>query len=132
MEDAPAVIELWNKCFKNDPPWNDPASIIKRKSAYQPDLFLVGKQSSKVIATVIGGYDGFRGWVYHLAVDPELRSKGYGQLMMTAIEKKLYKLGCIKINLQIRMGNREVINFYESIGYKIEDHTSMGKLLKHY
>jgi hypothetical protein len=70
-KDHSAVIKIWQNLFRNDPPWNDPASIIKRKLAFQPELFLVGEENRKVVATVLGGYDGFRGWVYHLAVEAD-------------------------------------------------------------
>ena len=128
-EDKEEVIDLWNTVFKNDPRWNDPASIIHRKLAFQPELFLVGIKDGHIVATVLGGYDGFRGWVYHLSVSPDQRRKGIGKSMMTAIEKLLIDLDCIKINLQVRSYNSDVVAFYQSIGYSIEDHASMGKVL---
>jgi ribosomal protein S18 acetylase RimI-like enzyme len=128
-KDAPDVITLWENVFKNDPPWNYPQSIIKRKQAYQSELFLVGLIEGRVIATVLGGYDGFRGWIYHLAVHPDYQKKGYASLLLRQIESKIAEMGCIKINIQIRSSNTEVIDFYRSSGYLIEDHTSMGKLL---
>ena len=129
-KDHSAVIKLWESLFKNDPPWNDPASIIKRKLAFQSELFMVGVDNQRVVATVLGGYDGFRGWVYHLAVEPEKRRVGIARQMMNAIEKKLKDLGCIKINLQIRSSNLDVVAFYEAIGYSKENHISMGKLIQ--
>ena len=128
-EDKAEVIDLWNTVFKNDPPWNDPASIIRRKLAFQPELFLVGVKNGHIVTTVLGGYDGFRGWIYHLAVKPDQRRKGIGKRMMTAIEQLLLDLECVKINLQVRSSNPDVTAFYHSIGYSIEDHTSMGKVL---
>jgi ribosomal protein S18 acetylase RimI-like enzyme len=128
-EDSKAVIVLWSSVFKNDPPWNEPSRIIEKKSAYQAELFLVGTCDKNVIATVLGGYDGFRGWIYHLAVAAQFQRRGVAKLMMAAIEEKLKELGCIKINLQIRSSNQDVINFYRKLGYTIEDHISMGKHL---
>ncbi len=129
-KDHSVVIKLWESLFKNDPPWNDPASIIKRKLAFQSELFLIGEDNRRVVATVLGGYDGFRGWVYHLAVDTDKRRIGIARQMMNAIEKKLKDLGCIKINLQIRSSNLDVVAFYEAIGYSKENHISMGKLIQ--
>jgi len=128
-KDAPDVITLWEIVFKNDPPWNHPESIIKRKQAYQSHLFLVGLIDERVIATVLGGYDGFRGWIYHLAVAKTEQRRGHGRAMMMEAERLLRSYGCPKINLQVRAANAEVIEFYKAIGYKVEDHTCFGKLL---
>ena len=89
----------------------------------------LGVKNGRIITTVLGGYDGFRGWVYHLAVKPDQHRKGIGKRMMTAIEQLLIDLGCVKINLQVRSSNPDVVAFYHSIGYSTEDHTSMGKVL---
>ena len=128
-EDTPDVIRLWKKSFPTDPPWNDPQDVVQRKINYQRELFLVGESQSRVVATVLGGYDGFRGWVYHLAVINNKRRSGFGKMMMGAIEKELRQLGCIKMNIQVRSSNQEVILFYKGIGFDIEDHVSLGKLL---
>ncbi len=127
--DTEEVIRLWKKSFPTDPPWNDPREVIERKVNYQQELFLVGELQNKIVATVLGGYDGFRGWVYHLAVINDNRRSGIGRKMMDAIEQILRNSGCIKINLQVRSTNQDVILFYKGIGFEIEDHVSMGKLL---
>ena len=76
---------------------------------------------------VVGGFDGVRGWVYHLAVHPEHRRQGIGRLLMQAVEQALEQLGSPKVNLQVRTGNASVIAFYRSIGYALEERTSLGK-----
>jgi ribosomal protein S18 acetylase RimI-like enzyme len=78
----------------------------------------------------MGGYDGHRGWVNYLGVSPEYRKSGLGRDIMAAVEEKIRTMGCSKINLQIRASNVEAIEFYESIGYKIEDRVSMGKRME--
>ncbi|UCH85906.1 MAG: GNAT family acetyltransferase [Candidatus Latescibacterota bacterium] len=128
-DDETDVIGLWTTVFPNDPPWNDPPGIIRRKLAVQRELFLVGELAGRVIATVICGYDGFRGWIYHLAVSPTERRRGLGRAMMAEAERRLRALGCPKINLQVRAANAGVIEFYKTLGYAVEDHTSFGKLL---
>ena len=128
-KDTQDVIRLWKKSFPTDPPWNDPQDIVQRKINFQRELFLIGELQDRVVATVLGGYDGFRGWVYHLAVINDNRRSGIGKMMMIAIEKELRQLGCIKINIQVRSSNQEVILFYNGIGFNIEDHVSLGKLL---
>jgi len=127
-EDEDVVVELWHKCELTRP-WNDPRTDIKRKLELDPALLLVGVIDDRVIATVMGGYDGHRGWVYYLAVDPSYQRSGYGQQMMEAIEDKLFAIGCPKINLLIRAENKEVMRFYQGIGYNTEEIVTMGKRL---
>ncbi len=127
-EDQKAVIELWQKCNLTRP-WNNPRLDIERKLKVNPELFLVGLAENRVIATAMGGYEGHRGWVNYLAVDPEYQRKGLGQQIMKATEDKLLAIGCPKINLQIRMDNLSAVALYKSIGYKTDDVISMGKRL---
>lgn len=128
-DDQAAVMGLWRVCFPDDPPWNDPGAIIRRKRLVQPDLFLVGLLDGTVVCTVIGGYDGFRGWVYHLATAPEHRRRGFGRRMMSEIEDRLAAIGCPKLNLQVRATNEAVVAFYRLLGYRVEDRVSLAKRL---
>jgi ribosomal protein S18 acetylase RimI-like enzyme len=123
-----AVIALWERCNLTRPQ-NNPKKDIERKLQANPEQFLVGLIDGKVAATVMYGYDGHRGWVNYLGVDPELQKKGLGRQMMDAVEKKVRPLGCPKINLQVRSGNSNALKFYEAIGYKIDEVVSMGKRL---
>jgi len=123
-----AVIELWRKCSLVRPQ-NDPKKDIQRKLKVKPELFLVGVERGKIIATAMGGYEGHRGWVNYLGVDPEYRHKGLGRKMMEAIEEKLLAMGCPKINLQVLVDNTEAMKFYERIGYKKDKVVSLGKRL---
>ena len=127
--DRAEVVALWNRVFADDPPRNAPERVIERKLATQRELFLVAEQRGRVVGTVLGGYDGFRGWVYHLAVAPEQQRAGIGRALMQEIERRLRALGCPKINLQIRAHNSGVRAFYERLGWSTEAHISMGKEL---
>ena len=121
-------IQLWLNC-NLVVPWNDPKLDIDRKLKVNPDLFLVGLVEGKVIATVMGGYEGHRGWINYLAISPEIRRNAVGQQMVGEVEAKLRKLGCPKINIQIRSSNKSVIEFYGKIGFSVDDVISMGKRL---
>ena len=79
----------------------------------------------------MGGYDGHRGWVNYLAVDPDYQHKGFGREIMSALETALKELGCPKLNLQIRTDNEAAIAFYEQAGYKQDAVLSYGKRLIH-
>lgn len=126
--DEVAVVSLWKRCGLVKP-WNDPHKDIQRKLPIGRELFLIGEHDGNIVAAIMGGYEGHRGWINYLAVDPDFRRGGYGRFMMDAVEEKLLAQGCPKINLQVRTSNTEVIEFYESIGYTQDDVVSFGKRL---
>ena len=126
--DEAAVIALWRRCGLTRP-WNHPKLDIERKLLVDPELFLVGEIDGEIVASVMGGYEGHRGWINYLAVDPGYQRQGLGREMMEAVETKIRAAGSPKINLQIRTGNTAVIEFYQSIGYKMDEVVSMGKRL---
>jgi ribosomal protein S18 acetylase RimI-like enzyme len=128
--DEPAVIDLWNRCGLVRP-WNDPAKDIARKLLVRPDLFLVGSIDDRIVASAMAGYEGHRGWINYLAVDPGHRRKNLARQIMTEAERLLRLAGCPKINLQVRSTNSEVIEFYRNIGYAVDDVVSMGKRIEH-
>lgn len=128
FEDADMVIELWKQCGLLRP-WNHPILDIKRKQTRDRDLFLVGVESEKIVASVMGGYEGHRGWINYLAVDLSMRKKGFGRMILEEVERRLKEKGAPKINLQVRRDNTDVIEFYKSVGYEIDEVISLGKRL---
>ena len=128
-EDEDALVALWKMC-ELTVPWNNPHKDIARKLQVQPELFLVGILDSNLIATVMGGYDGHRGWINFLAVHPDFRENGYGQEKMNSVETKIREMGCPKINLQIRTGNDKMAFFYQKLGFTNDHVVSMGKRLE--
>ncbi|CAN5886880.1 hypothetical protein BH11VER1_BH11VER1_06390 [soil metagenome] len=110
-------------------PQNNPRKDIQRKLQVDPGLFLVDRMGTEIVATVMAGYEGHRGWINYLAVAPPLQKSGYGRQILAHAEKLLRELGCPKINLQIRSTNQHVIAFYKSLGFAIDDVVSMGKRL---
>lgn len=129
LQDSEAVVQLWHDCGLYRP-WNDPHKDIARKQSVSPELFWVGvDEQGAVMASIMVGYDGHRGWINYLAVHPSQQRKGYAGQLMQRAEAELTALGCPKLNLQVRAGNEAVIAFYESLGYA-NDHTmSLGKRL---
>jgi len=127
-EDETAVVALWQRCGLVVPR-NDPARDIALKMSWQPELFLVGEQNGEIVASVMAGYEGHRGWINYLAVDPDTRQQGLGRQMMSAAEDALRALGCAKINLQVRTTNAAVRTFYQRIGYAEDEVISFGKRL---
>jgi ribosomal protein S18 acetylase RimI-like enzyme len=128
--DRPALEQLWGRVFTDDPPWNAPGVMIETKLKVQPELLLVGVLDEALIGAVMAGFDGVRGWIYHLAVAPEVRRRGIATLLVRAAESGLRKLGCTKVNLQVRATNGEVVAFYRHLGYAIEERVSMGRRLE--
>lgn len=128
-DDTSSVIALWGEVLSDSAPHNDPAQIIHQKMGVERDLFYVAVVDSTVVGTVMGGYDGHRGWVYSLAVKPDHQRQGIASALVTHLEKVLVQRGCLKINLQIRASNDDVVAFYETCGYRAEERVSMGKRL---
>lgn len=127
--DEPAVVALWREVFADDPPRNDPLRDARRAHATQPDLFFVLESDGEVVGTCMGGFDGHRGWVHRLAVDPARRRNGLGEALMAHLERALDARGCPKLNLQVRASNAAVVAFYRRLGYAVEDRVSLGKVL---
>ena len=130
MSDEEAVVALWERCGLTRP-WNDPRKDIRRKVQCQPDLFLVGVVDGEIAATVMAGYEGHRGWIQYLGVDPGRQRKGLGRAIVGEAERRLLAAGCPKINLQVRTSNVGVIEFYKRLGFAPDDVVSMGKRLEH-
>jgi ribosomal protein S18 acetylase RimI-like enzyme len=125
-----AVVDaLWREVFPEGPPWNRAQFAIPAKLAVQPDLFLLAMCGDQVVGTVMGGYDGHRGWVYALAVKPDHRQQGIATELMAQLETRLLAFGCVKLNLQVRANNVQVIELYQRLGYSVEDRISLGKRL---
>jgi ribosomal protein S18 acetylase RimI-like enzyme len=128
--DREPLDELWTRVFPDDPTWNAPAVIIENKLKVQPELLLVGELDGTIVGALMAGFDGVRGWLYHLAVAPEFRRRGFATGLVRAAEDRLRRLGCRKVNLQVRPTNHDVVAFYRTVGYEVEERVSMGHRLE--
>jgi len=128
--DEDAVLRLWRRCDLIRA-WNDPSKDIRRKLSVRPDPFLVGELEGEIIACVMAGYEGHRGWLNYLAVSPEHQRRGHARAIVEEAERRLREAGCPKINLQVRSANHGVLEFYRKLGYSVDDVVSMGKRLEH-
>jgi len=127
-DDVASVISLWERCGLTRP-WNDPAADIALARRDGNAAVLVGRDGTRIVASVMVGHDGHRGWVYYVSVDPECRSKGFGRIIMTAAEQWLRERGILKLMLIVRRDNAKVQAFYETLDYSEQDRTLYAKWL---
>lgn len=127
--DRVQVVELWRNVFGYETAHNEPNLAISKKIAVKDDLFFVAEDAKEIVGTIMAGYDGHRGWLYSVAVDPNRRLAGLGRSLVQHAESALADLGCMKVNLQLLASNEATAAFYRSVGYSVEPRVSMGKVL---
>jgi ribosomal protein S18 acetylase RimI-like enzyme len=127
-DDVAAVVVLWQRCDLTRP-WNDPAADIALARRGPNSTILIGRDGETIIASVMVGHEGHRGWVYYVAVDPDHRGRGFGRAMMNAAEDWLRNAGIAKLQLLVRSENTKVQAFYESIGYDEQERIIYAKWL---
>ena len=109
----------------------DELEDVKLKLQRDPDLFLVAEQFDEIVGSVIGGWDGRRGWIYHLAVKPEHQRKGIGMGLVREVEKRLVAKGAKKVNAQVYKWNEQSYEFFRALGYESQpDLMMIGKQLR--
>lgn len=138
--DTDAVVALWEDAGLTRP-WNDPRADIERKLAVQPELFLVAEErtpdpshdhaGARIVGSVMAGYDGHRGWLYYLASASDRRGAGIGRALVAEAERLLHAMGCPKVQLMVRVGNEQVLGFYDALGYERFEVGNTGKRLIH-
>lgn len=126
IDDYDKVVNIWLRSGLGIRLGDDRESIA-RKLQRDPELFMVAEMGDTVVGTVIGAFDGRRGWIYHLAVAPEFQRQGIGHKLLLELEKRLKSLGCIKINLLVRPDNEKAFAFYNKIGFACQNFRLMGK-----
>ena len=126
--DIPAVVALWQRCGLTRP-WNDPSDDIAFARRGPNSAVLVGRHGGALVATVMVGHDGHRGWFYYLAVDLDVQGRGFGRAMTQAAEAWLVARGIAKAQLMVRADNDRVRAFYEALGYGEQERILFAKWL---
>ena len=126
--DVTPVIALWQRCGLTRP-WNDPAADIALARRGLNAAVLAGRNAADIVASVLVGHDGHRGWVYYVAVDPKHRHQGYGGAIMAAAEDWLRQRGIEKLQLMVRPDNKQVQAFYDTLGYDEQKRVVYAKWL---
>jgi len=130
IEDYPMVRDLWQTAGLILRP-GDELEDVKLKLQRDADLFLVAEQDDEILGSVIGGWDGRRGWIYHLAVRPKHQRKGIGLGLVREVEKRLVAKGAKKVNAQVYKWNERSSEFFKAIGYDAQpDLIMIGKQLR--
>lgn len=118
-EDFSQVMSLWESIEKGvHTGRSDTPDEIQKKLARDPDLFLVAEDNGQIIGSVIGGYDGRRGLIYHLAVRASFRGRGIGSRLMDELESRLRAKGCIRCYLMVTTDNEDAMRYYENRGWE--------------
>jgi ribosomal protein S18 acetylase RimI-like enzyme len=126
--DIAEVVALWQRCGSTRA-WNDPAGDIALARKEANATVLLGRNDGVLLASVLVGHDGHRGWVYYVTVDPDHRHEGYGRAIMAAAEGWLRARGIEKLQLMVRGDNAQVHAFYRSLGYYDQDRVVFAKWL---
>ncbi len=117
------AIQLWQSIEKGvSVGRSDAPDQIEKKLQRDPDLFLVAEADGEMIGTIIGGFDGRRGLIYHLAVAASFRGRGIGSRLMDEVEARLRAKGCIRCYLHVTVDNEEAVDYYEKRGWKRMDY----------
>ncbi len=128
LEDYDTVLALWQNAGEGlGIGRSDTREEIAKKLQRDSDLFLVAEDDGTIIGTIIGGYDGRRGLIYHLAVARAYRERGIGTLLMNEVERRLRAKGCLRAYLLVKRGNEQVVEFYHQRGWETMDVTLMAK-----
>lgn len=126
--DLPAIITLWERCELTRP-WNDPHADLSRARKRENSDVLIGRNGKSVVATVMVGHDGHRGWVYYVAVDPDRRKQGHGRAIVSAAESWLRERGIEKLQLMVRPDNTQAKAFYEMLNFEEQERIIYAKWL---
>jgi len=127
--DLDAVVALWHAAGVARP-WNDPKRDIAFARRDGHSTVLVGADEGRIVASAMVGEDGHRGWVYYVAIAPELQRSGLGRTMMQAAEDWLIRRGVWKVQLLVRADNKKATQFYERLGYNDVGSVCFQKVLE--
>ena len=124
MDMYDSVYEMWEKTGLSLG-ISDTKDQIERALEYSKDLFIVGLVNNKIVAAVLGAYDGRRGYVHHLSVDPSVQKSGYGRMIMEELHKRFREKDVKKVHLFIEVDNEDVKNFYLKVGWHTREDLMM-------
>ncbi|QEE15644.1 GNAT family N-acetyltransferase [Promethearchaeum syntrophicum] len=127
--DLSQVLDLW-RLVKIELTYSDKHEELVRMLKHNPGLCLVMKDTvkNKILGAVLGGYDGRRGWIHHLAIHSSIQGMKYGTILMNEIIRRFKERNVVKLKIEILKSNIGVIDFYKKIGWNIRDDLSTMSL----
>ena len=126
--DGDRLRTFWLTCGIKIRPGDDDASLA-RFAAHNPELLLLAEENGHLVGSALAGWDGRRGWLYHVAVREDHRRHGLGARLVRTIEERLREHGCPKVNLIVWDDNTWAMQFWEALGYRREKTVEFAKEL---
>lgn len=126
--DEASVVALWETCGLVEP-GHDARKDIRRTRSVRPDLLLVALQGGRIVGSAMAGYDGHRGWIDYLAVDPDVRRRGIGRALVAEAERRLRAIGCPMVHLQVLPHRPEALEFAKHLGFAVTEVITLGRRL---
>ena len=111
------MLSLWQKANAVPRP-TDRADALLKRLEHGDDLFVVAVADGHIIGSLIGGWDGWRGGLYRLAVDPAFRRAGIGTRLVREVEERLRRIGAERVPIRVFFGEPGAVRFWESVGYR--------------
>jgi ribosomal protein S18 acetylase RimI-like enzyme len=129
IKDYDEVLRVWKQAGLILRPGDD-LEEVRLKLQRDPDLFLLAIDKDEIVGSVMGGWDGRRGWIYHLAVKPSRQGEGIAKAILRELEKRLATKGARKVNAQVYQTNTKSLQFFKACGYEVHpDLIMIGKIL---
>src|SRR5262245_16803806 len=121
-DDYDAIVELWQAAGVYNPT-SDGLFHIQEVSERNPGLFMLADEQGRgLVGSVIGSFDGRRGYIYHVAVHPDYRRRGYATALMHEVEKRIWARGAQKIRFMVKSDNDQAVDFYRTLGFEVDTH----------
>lgn len=121
IEDIPKAISLWQACDGVGLSDADEPAALAAFLSRNPDISCVVESNSEVVAAALGGHDGRRGFLYHLAVRTEFRRQGLGRALVRTALTAMRSAGVLKCHVMVFRTNRAGREFWSSVGFHLRD-----------
>lgn len=115
-DEARQVLALWQEADTTPSPTDTPNDLTKLLGEPAALLLLVAEADGRLVGTVIGGWDGWRGNIYRLAVLPAYRRRGIARALVGEAERRLFRMGGRRISALVQGDHPWATDFWDSLG----------------